>query len=120
MSALMHIELRQLRFRGYHGLYPEEQKTGNEFDVELSLAFDPGESILTALDAAIDYAAVYETVKQQMTEREDLLETWLMKLAEKLHTRFPMIKKTDISITKLQVPIRGFSGRCGVRFVKEY
>ncbi|MBL0152646.1 MAG: dihydroneopterin aldolase [Chitinophagaceae bacterium] len=120
MSARMHIELRQLRFRGYHGLYPEEQKIGNEFEVELSLSFDPGNSVLSALDATIDYGAVYEMVKEQMAEREDLLETWLMKLAEKLHTRFPNIKKTDITITKLQVPITGFSGRCGVRFVKEY
>jgi dihydroneopterin aldolase len=120
MSALIYIELRHLHFRGYHGLYPEEQKTGNEFEVELSLAIDPGEPILTALDATIDYAAVYEMVKQQMTEREDLLETWLMKLAGKLYSRFPIIKKADISITKLQVPIGGFGGRCGVRLVKEY
>ncbi len=116
----MHIELRQLRFRGYHGLYPEEQKTGNEFETEPSLAFDPGETILTALDSTIDYAAVYEIVKQQMAAREDLLETWLMKLADKLYSRFPIIKKAEISITKLQVPIGGFGGRCGVRFVKEY
>jgi dihydroneopterin aldolase len=33
------IELKQLRFLAYHGLYAEERKTGNEFEINLSVSF---------------------------------------------------------------------------------
>lgn len=120
MSSSMHIELRQLRFRGYHGLYPEEQITGNEFEVNVSLEFNPGDTPLTELSATINYAAVYDTVKSQMQKREDLLETWLMKLCEVLYSQFPIITSADVSISKLQVPVGGFSGGVVVRYEKRF
>ena len=35
MAGMISIELKRLRFLAYHGLYAEEKKTGNEFEVNL-------------------------------------------------------------------------------------
>jgi len=37
MGELISIQLKELRFFANHGLYPEEQKIGNEFDINLTV-----------------------------------------------------------------------------------
>jgi dihydroneopterin aldolase len=55
-----------------------------------------------------------------MQKPRHLLETFLMEVAEIIHASFPQIKKIEISITKLHVPISKFTGTAGVRYSKEY
>ena len=55
-----------------------------------------------------------------MQKPRHLLETFLMEVAEIIHSSFPQIKKIDITITKLHVPISKFTGTAGVNFQKEY
>ncbi|MBL7731144.1 MAG: dihydroneopterin aldolase, partial [Chitinophagaceae bacterium] len=35
MPGTITVSLHKLIFRAYHGLYPEERKTGNDFEVNL-------------------------------------------------------------------------------------
>ena len=41
MPGSITIELKGLRFFAYHGLYAEEQKTGNEFEIDLFVTHQP-------------------------------------------------------------------------------
>jgi 7,8-dihydroneopterin aldolase/epimerase/oxygenase len=114
------IELKRLRFFAYHGLYAEERKTGNEFEINLSVSYQPSSGTVTDISDTVDYAVLYEMLKKEMQDPRHLLETFLMEVAEIIHASFPQIKKIEISIAKLHVPITKFTGTAGVRFVKEY
>ena len=120
MAGLITVELKHLRFFAYHGLFAEERKTGNEFEVNLAVSFEPDETVITELNHSINYAKLHALVKEEMKQHRDLLETFVMELAEKIKTVFPEIKKIDISIEKLHPPIIQFHGSVGVKYVKEY
>src|SRR5262245_45178755 len=120
MSALLTISLTKLRFFAYHGLYAEEKKTGNQFEVNLSVSYTPSQGTITDLSDTINYVSLYELLKKEMQQPRDLLETLAMQVAEKIHLQFPQVKTIDFSITKLQAPIVGFTGEVGVQFQKSY
>jgi len=120
MTNLITISLTRLRFFAYHGFYAEERKTGNEFEVGLSVSFTPLEDVITDLAATINYEQLYALLKEQMQNPRDLLETLAMEIAEAVHSSFPAIRSVDISITKLHAPILRFTGHVGVRYYREY
>jgi len=117
---LITIELKNLRFFAFHGLYAEERKTGNEFEINLSVSFQPSSGTITGISDTVNYSALYSLLKTEMQKPRHLLETFLMEVAEIIHASFPQIKKIEISITKLHVPIVKFTGTAGGRFEKEY
>lgn len=120
MSSYLTISLTNLRFFAYHGLYAEEKKTGNEFSVDLSVSYQPASGTITGISDTVDYSRLYELIKAEMQKPRDLLETFVMEMTEIIHASFPGIKKVDISVTKLHLPITGFIGQAVVRYVKEY
>jgi 7,8-dihydroneopterin aldolase/epimerase/oxygenase len=119
MAAIMTIELKALRFYAFHGVFPEEKKTGNEFEVNLFVDFIPAEAVIKALDETINYAQLYEIVKAEMQKPRGLLETLAMEIIENIYSSFAQIKKAEIEIIKLHPPIAKFTGSVGVRYKKE-
>lgn len=120
MTSNLTIELKRLRFFAYHGLYAEERKTGNEFEVNLAVSFTPVAGTITDLDETVNYEKLYELLKTEMQKPRDLLETFVMEVTEVIHGLFSRIKRVEISITKLQPPIAGFTGSVGVKYCKDY
>jgi 7,8-dihydroneopterin aldolase/epimerase/oxygenase len=120
MPALMTIELRDLHFHAFHGLYPEERKAGNDFRVWLQVDYQPPEEVITAIEDTINYAALFDIVQKAMHSPVDLLETLVMEIADTIHLRFPQVIRISISIHKLHPPIARFTGEVGVKFEKEY
>ncbi len=120
MSGVITIELKQLRFLAYHGLYAGERKTGNEFEINLSVAYQPSSGTITGITDTVNYSTLYTLLKTEMQKPRHLLETLVMELAEVIHVSFPQVKKIEISITKLHVPIAKFTGTAGVKYQKEY
>jgi 7,8-dihydroneopterin aldolase/epimerase/oxygenase len=120
MSGAITIELKHLRFLAYHGLYAEERKTGNEFEINLSVSYQPSSGTITGIADTVNYSELYALLKTEMQKPRHLLETLVMEVAERIHVSFPQIKKVEIAITKLQVPVAKFTGTAGVRYVKDY
>lgn len=116
----MTIALNELHFFAFHGLYPEEQKTGNEFEVNLEVQYEVGDSPLLRLESTVNYERLFEMVKNQMKGREDLLETVAMKIADTIHHEFPVVKEITIRIEKLHPPIRQFTGHVAICLQKKY
>jgi dihydroneopterin aldolase len=114
------ISLRNLSFFAYHGLYKEEQKTGNEFEINLSVSFPPAGEIIRNLEDSINYAALYEMVRKAMQTTSPLLETIVMELADNIQKAYPVVNKIDISIVKKNPPIEGITGDVAVNFTKIY
>lgn len=112
MEPLQHIHLNNLRFFAYHGLYAEEALLGNEFEVNVDVAFTPAPAL--QLSDTINYIAVYEIVKQQMAETRGLLETVAQQACEHIKLMDDRIQLVTIQITKLHVPVAQFTGTVGV------
>lgn len=120
MSALMTIELRDLHFHAFHGLYPEERKTGNDFRMAVDVDYIPSEEIITQIGDTLNYASLYTIVEKAMQRPVDLLETLVMQITETIHNAYPHAKRIRISIHKLHPPIERFTGEVGVVYEKKY
>ena len=120
MNGLLTIELSRLRFFSRHGLYAEEVKTGNEFEVSLAASYVPDTIAVNNIEDTVNYVSLYDLVKTAMQEPTPLLETVAMVITEKIHHQFPQVRKTSISIRKLYPPIVQFTGEVGVTYIKEF
>jgi 7,8-dihydroneopterin aldolase/epimerase/oxygenase len=112
MALLQYIHLHHLRFFAYHGVYAEETVLGNEFEVNVDLAFTAAPAI--TLNDTINYVAVYELVKQQMAQTCGLLETVAQQTCQAIRAMDGRIQQVTVKITKLHVPVAQFIGTVGV------
>lgn len=120
MTDLMTIELKQLHFFAYHGLYAEERKTGNEFEINLSVSYRPLAGTITGITDTVDYGELYTLVRTEMQKPRELLETLVMEITEIIHVSFPQLKTIEISVSKLHLPITKFRGMATVRYSQEF
>jgi len=117
-NQAMRISLNKLLFVGYHGLYPEEKKLGNNYSVEIDIDFNPKQAIIDQLDQTIDYVLVYAIVKKWMEIPTPLLETLVGKIADDILSSQPLANTVFVKITKLHLPISSFEGNVSVKIEK--
>ena len=120
MNGLLTISLNNVRFRAYHGLHPEERKKGNDFVVNMQVAFMPVSGTILSLDDTIDYALLFEIINATMQQPVDLLETLVQTIAADVAKQFPQVKRIDVSVEKLNPPIDKFSGSAAVKYSKDF
>jgi dihydroneopterin aldolase len=114
------IELRDLEFFSFHGLYEEEKKAGGEFVVDVFAKFPAENHKLTSIDETVNYAALFAIIKDEMNQPRELLETIAQVIAEKIYAKYAVIKEIEIRIEKKKPPIVGFSGTVAARYRKVY
>lgn len=117
---MIKISLHQLKFHAYHGLYEEEKKTGNDFEVNLDAWFEEPADSITQLNQTINYATLYSLVKKRMNIPEPLLETIAMDIALQSKAQFPVICEINVSVRKVNPPMLNFQGQTEVSFHKKY
>ena len=102
------IRLNGMEFYAYHGCHREEQLTGNHFLVDI--AMDTNMDVASKSDDlrdALNYAEVYELVKQEMAVRSHLLEHVSARILGRLFERFPLLERAEVCVTKLNPPVGG-------------
>jgi len=99
----------KIQFYAYHGVYEEENKLGQKFEVDLELFLDLRSAGMNDnLEETINYALVYEVVKKIVTEtNKKLLEAVAEGIASELLRLFP-IEEVIVRVRKLQPPIPGY------------
>lgn len=117
-SNMMSIHLNDVQFYGYHGLYKEEQKLGNNFIVNLTIDFIPTVQKIIAIEETIDYVKVYELVKTRMHTPTPLLETIVGDIADEIFMQYKNAQKVHIKITKSKVFVDSLNGNMSVSFIK--
>jgi dihydroneopterin aldolase len=120
MSDLLTISLHNVRFRAYHGIYPEERQKGNDFVVNMQVSYQPPVGVIHSLEDTIDYAMLFGIINTTMQKPVDLLETLTQTIAENSYKQFPQIKEITVSVEKLNPPIDKFSGSVQVKYSKQY
>lgn len=117
---MISIELKDVRIQAYHGLYDDELKTGNTYQVDLSVKYDEGLRTFEDLESTINYVKLYEIVSVRMQSSTHLIERLCHDIAKDIKLQYPFILEIMISLYKLQAPIENFEGRVGVTLHKIY
>lgn len=112
------IYLRNVRFHAFHGVLPQEGIVGNDYLVNLVLDYDFSSAMQTdELQGTLNYAEVYQKVREEMAVSSKLLEHVAGRIAHRLFSDFPEIQKLQLSITKVNPPMGGDSDGAGVEVV---
>lgn len=114
------VELQNLILHGYHGVFQEEKKVMNTFEVSLSVKYDEKRSDFNNLKDIISYVDLYEIVKQKIQVPVLLLEKICQGIIRKIKQQYPSVKEVNISIYKIQAPIENFQGKVGVTMRKKF
>jgi dihydroneopterin aldolase len=98
-----------MKFYGYHGVFPEEQKLGQRFQADVVLTLDLSKAGLTDdLHETVNYKEVYDAVKEIMEGNSvQLLETLAESISASLLSKFTMIDETTVKVIKPDPPIPG-------------
>ena len=114
------VSLDRVRLFAYHGFFEQENRVGNEFEVNLKVEYEDrtqGASETDELENTVSYADLYEIVKSEMEKPRKLLETVAKDVAIKIKEKYPNVGAVECKITKLTPPISGFDGSASVTFL---
>jgi dihydroneopterin aldolase len=104
----MKILLQNMEFFAYHGVYPDEQKNGNLFSVDLEFDADLEHAAKTDnLDDTLDYEQIYNLVQQEINITSNLLENIAGRICDAVKTSYPEISFLKVRVTKHNPPLSG-------------
>lgn len=114
------VALIDARFYAYHGYYPEEQVLGNEFTIDIYVAFDRGDrKTADELQYTVNYEQLYNIAKTEMQEPRKLLETVAESMLHRVKADFPFVSHIEVSVTKHNPPFGGDRAKAGVKLTWE-
>jgi 7,8-dihydroneopterin aldolase/epimerase/oxygenase len=114
------VHLHEIIVFAHHGIYDEEKISGNTFEVDLDVSFDPKKSKLDSIKDTVDYEVLNDIVNECMKVPTPLLEKVCAAIIKKIKAHYSFIAEINISIFKLQPPIKDFNGKAGVSIRKKY
>ena len=115
------IHLKGLIFFARHGVYLEERKLGQKFSVDVTIRTDLSKVRDDDLDTTINYAQVYEVVRNLMTKGQPkrLIETLAENIAKDVLERYARAEEIRVGIYKPQVAVEGVVGGFGVEITRK-
>ena len=115
------IALEGMKFYAYHGFYPEENKIGGYFVVDVYMEADFEDAAKKdALDGTIDYEKVYNICAKAMQKTVKLIETVGLRIFEEIQALSSQLKSLKVRISKLNPPLGGAVERTFVEIEKKF
>ncbi|MDP4164441.1 MAG: dihydroneopterin aldolase [Bacillota bacterium] len=103
------IYVNKMSFYGYHGVFPEENRLGQRFIVDLAVSIDlksAGQS--DELDHSVNYGELYKTCKDIVEGKPfKLVEALAEKIAAELLSSFALLHEVKVKVIKPDPPIPG-------------
>lgn len=115
------IELTGMKFFAYHGVGKQELLVGNYYLVDVRYTFW-AEAACTSdtIEDTINYADVFELIKNEMSHPSKLLEHVAARLLQALKLRFDSILGIRLKVSKLNPPLMGEVQSASVVLEKHY
>lgn len=114
------IRIDGMEFFAYHGCFKEESIIGTRFIVNIELSVDTTQAELSDnLHHTVNYLSVFQTVKEQMEIRSNLLENVAHRIIEAVKHRFPLVTEASVKVSKLNPPLGGKIDRVSVTISSE-
>jgi dihydroneopterin aldolase len=103
------IEIKNMQFYGYHGVFKEEKKLGQRFHIDVVIEASLRKAGCSDdLNDSINYSSIYEDVREIVTGPPcDLLESVGEKIAMTLLRKYSLLLKVHITVKKPEAPIAG-------------
>jgi len=98
--------LKGMRFFGYHGVFPEENKLGQQFIIDVDLSLDLSKAAKNDdLEATVNYAEVHSLVKS-IAEGPPfkLIEALAGHVASRLLDAYTSVNELTVRVTKPNPP----------------
>ena len=101
------LSIRGLAFRGFHGVFPEERRDGQDFVIDLTLDVDTRAAAASDdLQQTVDYGTLVDEVRKAVeNDPVDLIETLAQRIADICLTR-PRVQGVQVTVHKPQAPIQ--------------
>lgn len=119
MSEPDKIELKGMRFYGYHGVEKEEKTLGQWFEIDVMIWGDFSEALFTdKVESAVDYSQVYDMTREIVEgESVNLLEHLAFRIMNSI-LPLPLVEKVLVRVKKPQAPVKGPLAYAGVEIVR--
>ena len=112
------IYLKNVRFHAYHGVLQQERIVGNDYVVNLVVDYDFTSAMETdELSATINYAELYEIIKEEMAIPSKLLEHVVGRIGKRVFSEYSAIRQIQLAITKEKPPFGADCDGAGVEVV---
>ncbi len=113
--AAGYVFLRDVRLQAFHGVMPQERRVGAWFSVSLKVGVSLADAVVSdSVEQTLNYAELYEVVKQEMAIPSQLLEQVAGRIGKAIFRSFPQAETVDITLTKLNPPMGADCGGAGV------
>ena len=112
---IMEILIEGMEFHAFHGLYPEENRIGTKYTVDLKLTVDDNCGADDNIDSTVNYEQVYKIVDREMRHNSKLIEHLAHRILNVIHADLPFILHSEITLYKYKVPLGGKLNRVGVK-----
>ncbi|MDO4909476.1 MAG: dihydroneopterin aldolase [Corynebacterium sp.] len=101
------IELTGLECYGYHGVFPEEKRSGQPFIVDITCWLDTRAAAATDdLTKTINYAELAQLAHEIVTgPPRDLIETVAAEISDTIMERYHMLFAVEVRVNKPEAPI---------------
>ena len=101
------ITLERMTFHASHGVTDEERRIGGVFVAEISYTFNTNAVETDCLEETINYADLYDLVKDEMMTPSHLIEHLAGRIMKTIKAHYPQIQELIVKISKLNPPING-------------
>ena len=106
------ISLEGLEFFAYHGYYPEEQRIGNKYALDITIATDFIKAAQEdKLSETVNYETIYQIASIVMKEPAKLLEHIGFNVIEKIREKYPLVANITVRVSKFNPPVGGVCTR---------
>jgi dihydroneopterin aldolase len=104
----MIVALHGAEFFAYHGFYPEEQKLGCCFIVDIEVEFkQPSNLNEDNLANTVNYEKVYNIICEIMKEPKKLLETVAQTIMDEVLQEYNFVDNINLTLKKAHPPLGG-------------
>ena len=92
---------------GYHGLFEQERKDGQDFFVDLTLSVDLNAASLSdAIEDTVNYAEITDLVVEEITSNPvNLIEKLAARIAERVLNQHVKVISVTVTVHKPQAPV---------------
>ncbi|ULT57149.1 dihydroneopterin aldolase [Neobacillus drentensis] len=103
------IYVNKMEFYGYHGVFPEENRLGQRFIVDLAVSVDLKKAGITdELKFSVNYGELYKVCKEVVEGKPyKLLEAVAEEIAASIIRIFPLVMNVTVKVIKPDPPIPG-------------
>lgn len=101
---MLTVSLHGVKIQAPHGLYPQENIIGNDFEVDVDIHIPVSHKDQWPF---VDYALVHGIAKEVFNRPGQLLETFVQHIHTAIKLNVPQAEKVKVAVRKMHPPLEG-------------